>query len=79
MGQASVIWKFIGSEKNRKILSWAGGGIAVIIGGLFAWYTSTHSPAKDLSRESINVGAGGVGINGSVTNSPVTTNVTSPK
>jgi hypothetical protein len=31
-----AIWAFLGDETNRAILSWIGGGVVVVFGGLWA-------------------------------------------
>jgi hypothetical protein len=56
------IWAFLGDETNRAILSWIGGGLVVVVGGLWAAFKfflpkkedeKEKEKEKDASRSSI--------------------------
>ncbi|MGY3364187.1 hypothetical protein ACVWZL_001312 [Bradyrhizobium sp. GM2.4] len=71
------LWEFVKSDANRRIVSWIGGGLVVVMGGLFTFYTYVDGGGrKSGAQPSITAGPGGIAVNGPVTQSPLTTNVT---
>jgi tetratricopeptide (TPR) repeat protein len=40
------LWKFVGNGKNREILSWLGGGAAVVIASIWTGFTYLHDDRK---------------------------------
>jgi hypothetical protein len=69
-------WKFLQAEKNREILAWLGGGVVVVVSGLFAAVTLLWSPdaPSSPSKPSMDIEAsqGGVAVGRDVTNSTIT-------
>ena len=56
------LWSFVTKPKNRQVLSWAGGGIAVAAAGLWAVVTYVwppHEPPKVVCAQQGSVAAGG--------------------
>ena len=43
----SGLWAFLGSKKNREIIGWLGGGIVVVIAGLWAAFVYFFPLKKD--------------------------------
>lgn len=35
----NTIWEFLGDENNRSLIAWIGGGVVVVIGGVWAVFT----------------------------------------
>ncbi len=55
------LWSFATKSKNRQVLSWAGGGIVVAAGGLWAVVTYVwppHEPPKVVCAQHGSVAAG---------------------
>jgi len=69
-------WNWLKDPDNRAILGWLGGGIAVVIGGL--WTAIVYVlPLKDSKPEvspaaAVSASGGGVAVGGNVMNSTVT-------
>jgi hypothetical protein len=66
-----AIWRFLGDERNRVILSWLGGGAVVVIGGLwaaFVFFAGDKPPPVPSCT-----GAGGVTVGRDVNGSTITT------
>jgi hypothetical protein len=61
-----VLWSFLSAPKNQKILSWLGGGLAVVIAGLWAAFVYFNSPKGDNggSEGNCNITSGGIGSGG---------------
>jgi hypothetical protein len=70
-----AIWRFIGDDRNRVILSWLGGGAVVVIGALWVAFTffagDKHSPGP---APAPCAGAGSVTVGRDVNGSTITTN-----
>jgi hypothetical protein len=58
-------WSFIRRKSNREILGWAGGGLVVVVAGLWAAFTYAFPPSKFSSGVSADCSS--VAIGGSVT------------
>jgi hypothetical protein len=62
-----AIWRFIGDERNRVILSWLGGCVVVVIGALWAAFVffagDKQSPAPCAGSGSVTLGRD---VNGSI-------------
>jgi hypothetical protein len=41
------LWSFLSTSKNQKTLSWIGGGLVVVIAGLWAAFVYFNSPKSD--------------------------------
>jgi hypothetical protein len=69
------VWSFLGSKKNREIIGWIGGGIVVIIAGLWTAFVYFHPPKSDSGEGKRDVSAshGGVAVGGNVKDSTITT------
>lgn len=56
------LWKFVGSDANRQILSWIGGGLVALAVGLWAVVTyvwPVHGPPDPgCAQQSVVVGGG---------------------
>jgi hypothetical protein len=71
-------WKFVKNGKNREILSWLGGGLVVVIAGLWAavvYLFPAHKPAEARGGD-LNASCGSVAIGGNATG--VTINQSGP-
>lgn len=68
------IWRFLSKEANRKILSWIGGGVVVVISALWAAFVYFAPPSKPASQPSVTASGGGVAIGGDVTGSNISVN-----
>jgi hypothetical protein len=55
----AAIWAFLSDPANREVLSWIGGGLVVVCGGLWTVVTFFHKPAATPTG-----GAGSRTING---------------
>ncbi len=71
----SGIWSFLGSKKNREIIGWLGGGIVIVIAGLWTAFVYFHPPKIEGGEGKAGVSAshGGVSVGGNVTNSTINT------
>jgi hypothetical protein len=70
-----TIWRFIGNERNRVVLSWLGAGAVVVIGGLwaaFVFFAGDKQPSAPALAPC--TGAGGVTVGRDVNGSTITTN-----
>jgi hypothetical protein len=66
------LWSFLGLKKNREILAWVGGGLAVIITGLWtAFVYFADAPKTTVSTPSVEASCGSVGIGGNVNGSTI--------
>jgi hypothetical protein len=67
------VWSFLRNHTNREILSWLGGGIVVVVTGI--WFAIIHffPTQKPAERENPHVQAscGGVAIGGNVTGATI--------
>jgi hypothetical protein len=63
------LWSFIGQKKNREILAWIGGGVTMIIAGLWTvvvyystpYKTTASKPAVEATDNSIAAGRDAIG------------------
>jgi len=61
------LWSFIGQEENRRILGWIGGGLAVVIGGLWtAFVYFSDTPRIAANPPGVVASCGSVGVGGNV-------------
>ena len=51
------VWSFLSAPKNQKTLSWIGGGLAVVIAGLWAAFVYLVPPKDEHGGGSIKVEA----------------------
>jgi hypothetical protein len=66
------LWSFVG-YKNREILTWIGGGLAMIIAGLWTVFVYLSRLAKTTaSSPSVEASCGSVGVGGDVTGTTIT-------
>jgi hypothetical protein len=69
----SQLWSFIGQKKNREILAWIGGGLAVAIAGLWTALVYFSTPDKTTtSSPNVEASCGSVGVGGSVSGTTIT-------
>jgi len=74
------LWKFLRQDRNRQILGWLGGGLVVVVAGLWAVFVYLHPPQRgDVPRPSVSASQGGVAIGGNVTGATITGGTTAPK
>jgi hypothetical protein len=67
------VWNFLRSDKNRAVLGWVGGGVAAVIGALWAAFVYLVPPSKSGSpATSIEARCGGVAVGGNVSGSTIT-------
>jgi hypothetical protein len=69
------LWSFLSAPKNRKTLSWLGGGIVAVIAGLWAAFVYFFPPESGDGDVSIKVEAscGGAAVQGTMIGSSITT------
>jgi hypothetical protein len=67
-------WSFLSAPKNQKTLSWIGGGLVVVIAGLWAVFVYVFPPKDDHGGGSNNVEAscGSAAVQGTMIGSSVT-------
>jgi hypothetical protein len=56
------VWEFVQDESNRALISWVGGGIVVVIGGLWAVFKFSRSKQKPEVPPPPTVSASGGGV-----------------
>jgi hypothetical protein len=67
------LWSFVKDEENRKVLAWAGGGLAVVVGGLWAAYVHFSTPNNsDPPQPSVTASGCSVAMGRDVTGSTIT-------
>jgi hypothetical protein len=73
------LWRFVGRKRNREILGWVGGGVAVVASGIWAVTVYLSPPLKlqEVRRTEIEARCGGVAVGGSVSGSTITGGATS--
>ena len=71
----SGIWSFLGSKKNRDIITWVAGGLAAVIVALWTAFVYFHPPKIDAGdgKGGVSASHGGVSVGGNVTNSTINT------
>jgi hypothetical protein len=70
----SSIWTFLQDEAHRTVLAWIGGGVVVVVGGLWAafkFFVSKEKPKP--ASPTVSVAPGGVGAGRDIRNSKVDT------
>jgi hypothetical protein len=72
------LWSFLATPKNQKTLSWLGGGLVVVIAGLWAAYVHFFPPKTGTEGASTETRAscGSVGIGGSVSGTTISVGAT---
>ena len=72
-------WGFIGNKRNREILGWLGGGLAVVAAAAWALVVYFFPPHTAAGTKPVNVEAncGAVAIGGNVTGTTITGGATS--
>jgi hypothetical protein len=65
-----MLWAFLKDGQNREILGWLGGGLVVVIGGLWAAFKFLHAKSKDErpAAPTINASGGGSAAGRDVSN-----------
>jgi hypothetical protein len=67
------LWTFLRLKQNREILTWIGGGLAVIIAGLWtAFVYFSDTPKTPASNPSVEASCGSVGVGGNVSGTTIT-------
>jgi len=74
----SGLWAFLGVKKNRDLIAWWGGGVVIVIAGLWTAFVYFHPPKSDggEGKGGVSASQGGVSVGGSVTNSTIKTQST---
>jgi hypothetical protein len=69
------LWSFLGKKRNREVLGWAGGGLVVVLAGLWAVVTYIFPPSSATAGKPMNIDAscGGISVGGNITGSTVKT------
>jgi hypothetical protein len=69
-----AVWRFLKTKRNRDIVAWLGGGMVVILSGLWtaATFVSTKRPLTQTPVAHVEASGGGVAIGGSVSDSTIT-------
>jgi hypothetical protein len=62
------LWSFLSTSKNQKTLSWIGGGLVVVIAGLWAAFVYFNSPKSDAAGGNCNITSGGIASGGNKVN-----------
>jgi hypothetical protein len=75
------LWSFLSAPKNQKTLSWLGGGLAVVIAGLWAAFVYFNSPKGDASGSAgnCNITSSGIASGGDRLNCDFSPPAASPK
>ena len=69
----SDVWDFLRDASNRTVLGWIGGGVVVVVGGLwaaFVYFVPASKPATPPA--SVEANCGGVAVGGNVTGTTIT-------
>jgi hypothetical protein len=66
------LWSFVEHKKNREILTWIGGGLAMVVAGLWTAFVYVSPPTKTAaSGPSVEASCGSVGVSGDVTGTTI--------
>jgi hypothetical protein len=68
------LWSWLTNAANRDVITWIGGGLVVVIGGVWAvvkFFAKKESSAG--AARSVRADRGGVAAGGSISNSPINT------
>jgi hypothetical protein len=69
----SGIWNFLLDSENRTLLSWAGGGVVVVVGGLWAAFKWLHKKnRKPAAIPSVSATRGSLAVGRDIRDSTVT-------
>jgi hypothetical protein len=69
-----TIWAFLQDETNRTVLAWIGGGVVVVVGGLWAAFKFLVAKEKPKhASPTVSVAPGGVGAGRDIRNSKIDT------
>ena len=68
------IWSFLQDTTNQQVLTWIGGGLVVVVGGLWAAFTfffpkkseSSSAPSRSVTADRGGIAAGGDIINNKI-------------
>ena len=72
------VWEFIRQKRNREILGWLGGGIAVLASGIWAMTVYFFPPHKTRDAKPAEIEARcGVAVGGNVSGSNIAVGTTS--
>ena len=65
----SVLWRWLSESKNQKTLAWLGGGVIIVMSGLWQVYVHfSDSPTEDKpSISNVSASSGGIASGGAVT------------
>jgi hypothetical protein len=70
----SSVWDFVKDSNNQAVLSWLGGGVVAVVGGIWAVVKfRTKSGEEKPSRLSVSADRGSVAAGGNIVGSPVNT------
>jgi hypothetical protein len=66
----SGLWSFLSAKSNREIIGWLGGGIVIVIAGLWTAFVYFNSPKGNTSGVggNCNIASGGIGSGGNKVN-----------
>ena len=69
------LWSFLSAPKNRKTLSWLGGGLVVVIAGLWTAFVYFFPPKGEggEGKREVSASHGGVAVGGNVKDSTIST------
>jgi len=69
------LWSWLRDPANREVITWIGGGLVVVIGGIWAvvkFFARKESGAG--AAPSVRADRGSVAAGGNISNSPINTN-----
>jgi hypothetical protein len=66
------LWSFIEQKSNREILGWVGGGLVIIVAGLWTAFVYFAAPEKTASTPGVSANCGSVGVGGNVSGATIT-------
>ena len=69
---ASQAQRFLDNGRNRALLGWGGGGIAVVIGALWAAYYFSPPSVPASPSTSVTANCGGIAVGGNVSGATIT-------
>jgi len=65
------MWSFLQNKKNREVLGWVGGGLAVVIGGLWTAFVYFSKPDTKTAGSGPQASCGSVAAAGSLWGSKI--------
>ena len=69
------VWQFLQDEKNQRMLTLIGGGLVVVVGGLwtaFVYFFPAPSPKPSPPQKQIEAECGSVAVGGDVSGATIT-------